>query len=85
MSVTLLDYLARLVMAVAALVIGLVNAAWSAFDWTGANTALAWFGRFDAWVPVATLASIWGLLTMAATVAVVIKFGQKVIDWLPFT
>lgn len=85
MGVTIADYLAQALISLVNWLVAAVNAAWNVIDWSQATSAFAFFAKLDAWVPVATLATTFTILLSVATVSTLIKFGQKVIDWLPFT
>lgn len=65
---------------------GVVQAAWTGLPGHATmSSALQWCGLLDEWAPVTEVFVCLEVLLAIGAVSLVIKFGQKIVDWLPFT
>lgn len=81
----LVDWFTNLTIALIQWLTGLINAAWTPFDTQGMADAMAWWQRYDDWVPLGLWSTLVGIIVMWTGCTVVMKYGSKIIDWLPFT
>lgn len=63
---------------------GLIDSVWSPIAPTW-NVGLGWFYRLDAWAPMTELVAMVAIVGALVVIVQVIKWGSKLIDWLPFT
>ena len=80
----IMDLLIQMVCAFIDWFCGVVQGAWSALPGQAViSSALGWLHNLDEWVPVTELFVCLSALLAIMTVALVVKLGQKLIDWIP--
>lgn len=81
----MMDIMANLVISLVNGLVTALNASWTAISPPGGliESAMDWMLTLDNFVPVADMFVIMGSLALMCSFTVILKFGQKVIDWLP--
>lgn len=81
----MLDLAAQLVIGIVNWLVGLLNGAWSVVAPPDGVVmhGMKYLHTLDAFLPISDLGVIVGLIGSMAAFTVILKFGVKLVDWLP--